>query len=752
MPNSLVETYLKSKDPGAVAPGFLAYLANLECVSRVAPDVARSIVQELADQRSNVKMIASENFSSLATQCAMANLLTDKYAEGIPHHRFYAGCDNVDSIEELADLQARELFVGRIAYAQPHSGADANLVAFWAVLRARVEIPEMVKASGAEGPDSLAPASWYKLTPEQWRAVRQALGSQRLLGMDLASGGHLTHGYRLNVSGKMFEAHGYTVDKSTFLLDYDAIERQAVEVKPLILLAGFSAYSRNINYARMRAIADRAGAVLMVDMAHFAGLVAGKVLQGEFNPIPYAHIVTTTTHKTLRGLRGGCLSATSSSRSTSTGAVHSFWAVPSPTSWPPRQSHSPRRFGPAFAAYAHRIVDNARALGEAFVRRRLSVLTGGTDNHLLVLDVASTHGITGRQAEDAVRRCGITLNRNPIPFDSNGPWYTSGLRFGTAAVTTLGMAQTRIRRDRLRGRPRSRQRQTERRPTRVLATRPNTLSRKPFVASSKHESATCSTPSRSTPVIDLPFLMKKPGHEGDVRKRTLFPEPSGVPWPTGVRASPADERPGPYMIRPRFSSSCTSIPCQSSRVERARNSVTSHQRPVAVSLRLREGCGIHLIQDLELRDSHDLDLLAVARDLDLGGLFDSAEVLVVGEACLRGGFPAPEAEAVDDLFDGQSALLVEVEREFLAVGPGHLQEDGRFVADFLVTGSLVLETVALDRHERDRDDLKVDIALLVGEGVAVQLRQGVPDLYARSSSPARTTTRLNWSLPNSVRW
>ena len=305
MPTSLIESYLKSKDHKEIAPGFLAYLANLECVARVAPDVARSIVQELADQRSNIKMIASENFSSLPTQCAMANLLTDKYAEGIPHHRFYAGCDNVDSIEDLANLKARELFGADHAYAQPHSGADANLVAFWAILRAKVELPEMVNVLGVANPEALAPGDWYKLTPEQWRGVRQALGNQRLLGMDLASGGHLTHGYRLNASGKMFEAHGYTVDRNTFLLDYDAIEKQAVEVKPLILLAGFSAYSRNINYARMRAIADRVGAVLMVDMAHFAGLVAGKVLQGEFNPVPYAHIVTTTTHKTLRGPRGG---------------------------------------------------------------------------------------------------------------------------------------------------------------------------------------------------------------------------------------------------------------------------------------------------------------------------------------------------------------------------------------------------------------------------------------------------------------
>jgi glycine hydroxymethyltransferase len=444
MVESLIEAYLKTKPSSSTAPGFMAYLANLECVSRVAPEVARSIVQELADQRRNIKMIASENFSSLATQCAMANLLTDKYAEGIPHHRFYAGCDNVDSIEDLANQKARELFGAAHAYAQPHSGADANLVAFWAILRARVELPQMVEVLGAGGPESLAPADWYKLTPEQWRTVRQALGNQRLLGMDLASGGHLTHGYRLNASGKMFEAHGYTVDRATCLLDYDAILTQALEVKPLILLAGFSAYSRNINYARMRAIADQVGAVLMVDMAHFAGLVAGKVFTGEYNPIAYAHMVTTTTHKTLRGPRGGLVLCTEEFKEHVDRGCPLVLGGPLPHVMAAKAVAFTEALAPEFATYAQRIVDNARALAEAFMRQELNVLTGGTDNHLLVLDVASTHGITGRQAEDAIRRCGITLNRNPVPFDPNGPWYTSGLRFGAAAVTTLGMGKAEM--------------------------------------------------------------------------------------------------------------------------------------------------------------------------------------------------------------------------------------------------------------------------------------------------------------------
>jgi glycine hydroxymethyltransferase len=444
MKNSMIESYLDGKDPKSISPGFLAYLANLECVSRVAPDVARSIVKELADQRKNVKMIASENFSSLATQCAMANLLTDKYAEGIPHHRFYAGCDNVDSIEDLANARACELFGASHAYAQPHSGADANLVAFWAILRARVELPKMAELLKLETTDDLVPADWYKLGPDQWNQVRNALGNQRLLGLDLASGGHLTHGYRLNASGKMFEAHGYTVDRQTFLLDYAAIEKQALEVKPLILLAGFSAYSRNINYARMREIADRVGAILMVDMAHFAGLVAGKVLQGEFNPIPYAHITTTTTHKTLRGPRGGLVLCTDLLKEHVDRGCPLVLGGPLPHVMAAKAVAFTEALKSEFTTYAHQIVANARALAEAFVREGLSVLTGGTDNHLLVLDVAKTHGVTGRQAEDAVRKCGITLNRNPIPFDPNGPWYTSGLRFGAAAVTTLGMGKTEM--------------------------------------------------------------------------------------------------------------------------------------------------------------------------------------------------------------------------------------------------------------------------------------------------------------------
>ena len=301
--HSLVEAYLTSsgKSIGDVPPGFLAYLANLDLVHRVSPDTARGIVEELSHQRNGVKLIASENYSSLAVQAAMANLLTDKYAEGVPGKRFYAGCESVDAIEQYAADRACELFGAAHAYVQPHSGADANLVAFWGILSARIETPALERLGETD------PA---KLTPAQWNEVRHAFGNQRLLGLDLYSGGHLSHGYRRNVSGRMFESHSYFVDRQTHLLDYDAIEKIARDVKPFILLAGYSAYSRPVNFARMREIADGVGAVLMVDMAHFAGLVAGKQFTGDFDPIPHAHVVTTTTHKSLRGPRGGAVFCT----------------------------------------------------------------------------------------------------------------------------------------------------------------------------------------------------------------------------------------------------------------------------------------------------------------------------------------------------------------------------------------------------------------------------------------------------------
>ena len=285
----------------AADAGFVAYLASLEQIAGVAPEVSAAVVAELADQRSSLKMIASENYSSLAVQLAQGNLFTDKYAEGIPNHRFYAGCDNVDAVESLAADLACELFGADHAYMQPHSGADANLVAYWAILEKRVQAPFM---------EEMGQTDPTKLNDSQWAELRSALGNQRLLGMSYYSGGHLTHGYRHNLSAKMFEAASYDVDRETGLIDYDALRAQARAFRPLVLLAGYSAYPRHIDFKAFREIADEVGAVLMVDMAHFAGLVAGKVFTGVNDPVAHADVVTSTTHKTLRGPRGGMVLCT----------------------------------------------------------------------------------------------------------------------------------------------------------------------------------------------------------------------------------------------------------------------------------------------------------------------------------------------------------------------------------------------------------------------------------------------------------
>lgn len=424
-----IQDYLAKTDSGEIDAGFLAYLANLTEVAKVAPQIARLVVKELRDQRGNLKLIASENYCSLSTQLAMGNLLTDKYAEGFPQHRFYAGCDNVDDIESYACEQACKLFGCDHAYVQPHSGADANLVAYWAILNARVKAP---------GLEELGETEPSHLTREAWDALRLKLGNQRLLGLDYYSGGHLTHGYRQNVSAQMFDAYSYGVDKETGLLNYDAIEKLALEIKPLILLAGFSAYPRPINFKRMREIADKVGAVFMVDMAHFAGLVAGGVLTGDYNPVAHAQVVTTTTHKTLRGPRGGMVLCTAEFAEHVDKGCPLVIGGPLPHVMAAKAIALTEANTAEFKDYAARIVQNAKVMAESCIAEGMTVATGGTDNHLFLIDVRP-FGLTGRQAESAVRECGITLNRNSLPFDSNGPWYTSGLRLGTPATTTLGM-------------------------------------------------------------------------------------------------------------------------------------------------------------------------------------------------------------------------------------------------------------------------------------------------------------------------
>ena len=430
-----VAAYLEKVGPAKADPAFLGYLANLATVARVTPNVAKAIVQELADQRGNLKLIASENYSSLATQLAMGNLLTDKYAEGYPGHRFYAGCDNVDDIEAYACDQACKLFGADHAYVQPHSGADANLIAYWAILQTRVETPALAEIN-AKDPS--------KLSREDWAVIRTKLGNQRLMGMDYYSGGHLTHGYRHNISSMMFDAYTYGVNRDTGLLDYDELEAMAKDIRPLILLAGYSAYPRAISFKRLRDIADSVGAVLMVDMAHFAGLVAGGVFEGEYNPVPHAHVVTTTTHKTLRGPRGGLVLCTEEFAESVNKGCPLVIGGPLPHVIAAKAVTLTEANAPAFKDYAQKIVQNARALAQACVDEGLDLATGGTDNHLMLINVTG-FGITGRQAESAVRECGITLNRNSLPYDANGPWYTSGLRIGTPASTTLGMGEPEMK-------------------------------------------------------------------------------------------------------------------------------------------------------------------------------------------------------------------------------------------------------------------------------------------------------------------
>lgn len=428
----VVKDYLSAK--AEINTAFLAYLCNLEQVASVTPEIAASVVRELENQRRRVKLIASENYCSLAVQLAMGNLLTDKYAEGMPFHRFYAGNENVDAVETLAAQEAREVFGAEYANVQPHCGADANMLAFWAIISARVEAPAL---------EYLGKKTLYELSEKDWYRLRAALGNQKLLGLDYYSGGHLTHGYRYNASGRMFDVESYGVSRETGLLDYDGIEKQAMEFKPLILLAGYSAYPRKINFKRMREIADKSGAVLMVDMAHFAGLVAGKVFEGDYNPVIHADVVTSTTHKTLRGPRAGLVLA----RREFAGALDKGCPLMMGGPLPHVIASKAVAFREAkeqrFADYARQVVKNAQALAAACAKGGFSVLTGGTDNHLFLLNVAEK-GLTGRQAENVLRDCDIILNRNALPFDPNGPWYTSGLRIGTAAVTTQGMQEAEM--------------------------------------------------------------------------------------------------------------------------------------------------------------------------------------------------------------------------------------------------------------------------------------------------------------------
>jgi glycine hydroxymethyltransferase len=360
------------------------------------PAIAAAIAGELARQRDEIELIASENIVSHAVLQAQGSVLTNKYAEGYPGRRYYGGCQFVDIAEEIAIARARELFGCAFANVQPNSGSQANQAVFMALMR----------------PDDT------------------------FMGLDLAAGGHLTHGARPNMSGKWFNVVSYGVRPEDQLIDMEALERLAHEHKPKVIIAGGSAYSRFWDFARFRAIADAVGAYLLVDMAHFAGLVAGGVHP---SPFPHAHVVTTTTHKTLRGPRGGMILTNDEALAKKLNSA----IFPGLQGGPLMHVIAAKAvaFGealtPEFRSYARDVVDNARALAETLKSMGYAIVSGGTDNHLMLVDLRQK-GLTGKIAEDALSRAGITCNKNGIPFDPEKPTVTSGVRLGTAAATSRG--------------------------------------------------------------------------------------------------------------------------------------------------------------------------------------------------------------------------------------------------------------------------------------------------------------------------
>lgn len=429
--NSFLHRYLVSKPISEQNEATIAQLASLDYIRKYSPETAESIVQELRDQRSNLKLIASENFSSQAVQLAMGNWLTDKYAEGHPHHRFYSGCQNIDAIEQRGVDLAKELFGAEHAYIQPHSGVDANSVAYWSILVHRVQNSALEK---------LGKKSVDELTPEEYEIIRKEMVNQKIMGLSLNSGGHLTHGYRHNISAKMMRSVNYEVDPNTRMIDYAALAERVKAERPTIFLAGYSSYPRLVNFAIMREIADSVNAVFMVDMSHFAGLVAGKVFEGDYNPVPFAHIVTSTTHKTLRGPRGGMVLCAKEYQEVINKGCPLVLGGPMPQVMAAKTIAFEEALRPDFRTYATQIVKNSRQLAKSLMESGISISTNGSDNHLVVLELTEL-GITGRQGEQALRDAGLTVNRNAIPWDKNGAWYTSGIRLGTAAATTLGMKE-----------------------------------------------------------------------------------------------------------------------------------------------------------------------------------------------------------------------------------------------------------------------------------------------------------------------
>ena len=354
-----------------------------------------AIEKESTRQERNIELIASENFVSEAVLVAQGSILTNKYAEGYPGKRYYGGCEFIDVIENLAIQRAQELFGAEYVNVQPHSGSSANMAAFNALL-----------------------------TP-----------GDKVLGMDLTHGGHLTHGSPVNFSGKTYHFVSYGVDKQSEEIDYEVVRGLAVEHKPKLIVAGASAYSRKIDFARFRAIADEIGAYLMVDMAHIAGLVAAGLHQ---NPVPFADVVTTTTHKTLRGPRGGMILAKEEYRKALNSAIFpGIQGGPLEHVIAAKAVAFKEAAAPEFKEYAAQIIKNAKAMEQVLGSSKGHLISGGTDNHLLLFDVTN-FGLNGKEAEVLLDKVGITVNKNTIPFETLSPFKTSGIRIGTPAITTRG--------------------------------------------------------------------------------------------------------------------------------------------------------------------------------------------------------------------------------------------------------------------------------------------------------------------------
>ncbi|MBR5155887.1 MAG: serine hydroxymethyltransferase [Clostridia bacterium] len=375
---------------------------ELENVKKVDPEIAAAISKEIGRQRSKIELIASENFVSPAVMEAMGTPLTNKYAEGYPGKRYYGGCEYVDIVEDLARERAKELFGAEFANVQPHSGAQANFAVFFAIME---------------------PGDTY-------------------LGMNLAHGGHLSHGSPVNVSGKYFNVVPYGVDEKTHRIDYDELRRLAIENKPKMILAGASAYAREIDFKKFREIADEVGAYLMVDMAHIAGLVAAGLHE---SPVPYADFVTTTTHKTLRGPRGGLILCKEKYAQMINKAV-----FPGAQGGPLMHVIAAKAIcfkealSPEFKEYQTQIKKNAAALCDELMSLGIDIVSGGTDNHLMLVDL-SKKGLTGKEVEHNLDEIGITANKNTIPNDPQSPFVTSGLRLGAPAVTSRGFKEDDMR-------------------------------------------------------------------------------------------------------------------------------------------------------------------------------------------------------------------------------------------------------------------------------------------------------------------